>query len=365
MDNKEEIVKSLMENLEKMENKDFSIYFFVIDTQGNAVGSVAYIYEQVKVLTELGYKASILHEKNDYTTNQISFIKTWLGEEYAELPHVSIENQNIKVSVTDFIIIPELFANVMEQTVNIPAKRIVLCQSYDYITETLQPGKSWKDYGINDCITTTDSQKEYIESLFNGLIKVSVVPVSVDDTFSDSSKPKKPIVAISTRDQRDTVKIFKTFYLKYPHLKWVTFRDMRGMSKSVFAKALAESCVSVWVDDIAGFGGFALESMKCSTPVIGKIPNLLNGWMDEKNGIWVDSINAIPDVLSKYLQAWLEDNYSTELLESMKETVGNYTPELQKEKIKEVYGEIFNSRIEEFKTTLSKYKVDNVEEKIN
>jgi glycosyltransferase involved in cell wall biosynthesis len=140
---------------------------------------------------------------------------------------------------------------------------------------------------------------------------------------------------------------------------------MRGMSKSVFSKALAESCVSVWVDDIAGFGGFALESMKCGTPVIGKIPNLLNGWMDEKNGIWVDSINAIPDVLSKYLQAWLEDNYSPELLESMKETVEKYTPELQKEKIKEVYGEIFNSRTEEFKTTLSKYKVDNVEEKIN
>jgi len=365
MDNKEEIVKSLMENLEKMENKNFSIYFFVIDTQGNHVGSVAYVYEQVKLLNELGYKASILHEKNDYTENQINFIKNWLGEEYGDLPHVSIQNQNIKVSTTDFIVIPELFANVMEQTVNLPAKRIVLCQSYDYITETLQPGKSWRDYGITDCITTTESQKEYIESLFNNTVKVNVVPVSVDENFSEPKKPKKPIVAIFTRDQRDTVKIFKTFYLKYPHLKWITFRDMRGMSKSVFAKGLSEACVSVWVDDIAGFGGFAIESMKCGTPVIGKIPNLLNGWMNEKNGIWVDSINAIPDVLSKYLQAWLEDNYSPELLESMKETVSNYTPEIQKEKLKEVYSEIINNRIEEFKTTLSKYKVDNLEEKIN
>lgn len=365
MDNKEEIVKSLMENLEKMENKNFSIYFFVIDTQGNAVGSVAYIYEQVKILTELGYKACILHEKNDYMNNQINFIKNWLGEEYSELEHVSIENQNIKVTLTDFIIIPELFANVMEQTVNLPAKRIVLCQSYDYITETLQPGKTWKDYGITDCITTTETQKEYIQNLFNNNINVSVVPVSVNDDFSDSKKPKKPIISILTRDQRDTVKIFKTFYLKYPHLKWVTFRDMRGMSRQTFAKALSESCVSVWVDDIAGFGGFAIESMKCNTPVIGKIPNLLNGWMNEKNGIWVDSINAIPDVLSKYIQAWLEDNYATELLESMEETVKNYTTEIQKQKTEEVYSQIFNNRIEEFKTTLSKYEVNNLEEKIN
>ena len=29
---------------------------------------------------------------------------------------------------------------------------------------------------------------------------------------------KKPIIAISTRDQRDLVKIYKAFYVKYPHL---------------------------------------------------------------------------------------------------------------------------------------------------
>lgn len=365
MDNKDGILKSLTENLEKMENKDFAIYFFVIDTKGSPVGSVSNIYEHVKVLNELGYKAFVLHEKNDYNDNQINYIKGWLGEEYGNLPHASIEDQSIKVTATDFVIIPELFANVMEQTAKLPAKRVVLCQAYDYITETLQPGKGWRDYGITDCITTTEPQKVYIESLFNGAVKTSVIPVSVDDTFAKPKKPKKPIVAIFTRDQRDTVKIFKTFYLKYPHLKWVTFRDMRGMSKDLFSKALAESCVSVWVDDVAGFGGFAIESMKCGTPVIGKIPNLLNGWMTDKNGIWVDSINAIPEILSKYLQAWLEDNHPEELFESMEETVNNFTPEIQKQKIQEVYGELFTNRTNEFIEFLKKYEENNVEEKIN
>ncbi len=37
--------------------------------------------------------------------------------------------------------------------------------------------------------------------------------------------------SIVTRDQRDLVKIYKAFYLKYPHLKWVSFRDMRGLPR--------------------------------------------------------------------------------------------------------------------------------------
>ena len=365
MDKTEEIVNSLKQNLEKIDNNDFSIYFFVIDTKGAPMGSVANIYEHVKILTEMGFKASILHEKNEYTQKQQPFINTWLGTEYGELPHSSIEDQSIKIGATDFIIIPELFANVMEQTATLPGKRIVFCQSYDYITETLQPGKSWKDYNITDCITTTENQKEYIENLFNNGIKVKVVPVGVDERFQEPTKPKKPIINIFTKDQRDTVKIFKTFYLKFPHLKWVTFRDMRSMDKNTFAKAMAESCLSIWVDDIGGFGTFPLESMKSGTPVIGKMPNLANGWMGEKNGIWVDTINMIPDLASQYIQAWLEDNQPKEMLEAMKETVSKYTIETQKTAIEEVYKTLISERRTEVETALSKYEVDNVEEKNN
>ena len=232
--NKEELVERLQENLKKMEKKEFKIYFFIIDTNEAPIGSVANIYEQVKVLNELGYKSYILHEKNEYTTKQLGFIKSWLGEEYSSLPHASIEDKEVNIDMTDYIIIPELFANVMEQTVNLPGKRVVFCQSYDYITETLQAGKTWVDYGITDCITTTEKQKEYLDGLFGGRVNTKVVPVSIDKRFNKPEKPKKPIINILTRDQRDTVKIFKTFYLKYPHLKWVTFRDMRGMTKDVF-----------------------------------------------------------------------------------------------------------------------------------
>lgn len=359
----EELVETLQQNLEKIEKKDFSIYFFIIDTNGTPIGSVANIYEHVKVLNQLGYKACILHEKNEYATKQLEFIKGWLGEEYSSLPHASIEDKEVKINMVDYIMVPELFANVMEQTVNLPGKRVVFCQSYDYITETLQAGKSWSDYNITDCITTTEKQKEYIDGLFNGKINTKVVPVSIDERFKKTDKLKKPIISILTRDQRETVKIFKTFYLKYPHLKWVTFRDMRGMTKEVFSSALQESCLSVWVDDISAFGTFPLESMACDTPVIGKVPNLPNGWITEKNGMWVDNSVIIPDLVAQYIQSWLEDAVPSEIFSEMEETVKKYDVKSMKKEIKKVYKELFESRKKEINDTLAKYEVNNLEEK--
>ena len=95
--------------LSKIDNKDFSFYFFTLDTLGNPVAGVANIYEHVKVLNELGYRAYIMHEKNDYKVrgdeNGMG-INDWLGEEYASLPHISIEGQQLSVNPTDYIIIP-------------------------------------------------------------------------------------------------------------------------------------------------------------------------------------------------------------------------------------------------------------------
>jgi glycosyltransferase involved in cell wall biosynthesis len=158
-----------------------------------------------------------------------------------------------------------------------------------------------------------------------------------------------------TRDQRDTLKIFKSFYIKYPHLKWVSFRDLRGMSREKFAESLSESCVSIWVDDVAGFGTFPLESMKCNVPVIGKVPNMVPVWMTDKNGLWTNNVNNIVDILGNFIQAWLEDLEPQELYEEMESTVNQYTMEKQKESVKEYYDYVVNKCISEFEESLSQY----------
>ena len=53
--------------------------------------------------------------------------------------------------------------------------------------------------------------------------------------------------------------IIKTFYIRYPQYRWITFRDMRGISMDKFSEYLQDSFVSVWIDDTSSFGTFPLE----------------------------------------------------------------------------------------------------------
>ncbi len=347
----------------KLESKDFNLYFFTLDTKGNPVAGVANIYEHVKLLTELGYNAHILHEKNDYakySDQDQNGISEWLGEEYAKLPHVSIESGALNVGPQDFLIIPEVFSTIMQQQEvrNLPCKKIVLSQSPEYIFELLPLGRRWTDFGFNDAITTSEKQASYLKTLFPSL-RTHVVPVSIPSYFKASKKPKLPIVALHTRNQADVTKITKSFYLQYPIYKWLTFKDLRGLTRTQFADELSKCCLAVWVDDQAGFGTFPLEAIESNTTVIGKIPNTVPEWMEETdetgnkvlkyNGIWTNSTNNIPELISTYMKLWLEDSVPQDLLEGIEETKGKYTEEAQVEKIKEVYNTLVTERVNEFK----------------
>ena len=159
------------------------------------------------------------------------------------------------------------------------------------------------------------------------------------ELINKEDKDKKPIVSVVSRDQRDLVKIFKAFYLKYPHLKWITFRDMRGLPREVFAKELSESCVAVWVDDVAGFGTFPIEAMKSGVPVIAKVPNMVPEYFTDKNGLWSHDLRTIPDLIANYVQAWLEDGEPSELYEEMSKLNNSHSVEDMKQKISELINE--------------------------
>ena len=129
-------------------------------------------------------------------------ISDWLGEEYAKLPHVSIESQTLQVSAADFVIIPEAFASIMKQTASFPCKRVVFLQSYEYIFEMLEIGENWQSFGINEVITTNENLKKYVESIFKNII-TEIIPIGIPDYFKYNEKPKIPTVALSSRDKRE------------------------------------------------------------------------------------------------------------------------------------------------------------------
>ena len=355
--------------LKNLEDKNFTLYFFTLDTKGNPTAGIANIYEHVKVLNLLGFKAAILHEKNDYKLrgdDNGNGLADWLGEEYAALPHVSIEGQELNISPADFIIIPEIFSNIMDQVKAFPCKKIVFSQNYDYLLELLPIGKRWNaDYNFHDVITTSEKQARYVNSLFPS-IRTHIVPVSIPSYFKDSELPKIPVVSILTRNHGDAAKIAKSFYLQYPIYKWITFKELRGIPRKDFANQLAKSCLAVWIDDQAGFGTFPLEAMECNTPVIGKMPNMIPEWMEGKdedgnyviknNGVWTNTTVNIPELIATYIKVWLEDSVPSDLLESMKESTGQYTEEKQVEAINNVYNSLLENRKKEIEAMIQNFE---------
>ena len=372
-----EQIGQVNEVLAKLESKDFNLYFFTLDTKGNPTAGIANIYEHVKILNKLGYKASILHEKNDYKLRgdqEGNGVADWLGEEYASLPHTSIEGQQLNISPADFIIIPEIFSNIMDQVKSFPCKKVVFSQSYDYLLELLPIGKRWNtDYGFTDVITTTERQSNYLKTLFPS-IQTHIIPVSIPSYFKDSDKPKIPVVSILTRNQGDAAKIAKSFYLQYPIYKWITFKELRGLPREQFASELAKSCLAVWVDDQSSFGTFPLEAIESNTPVIGKIPNMVPEWMEsvdaegnysiKQNGVWSNTTLNIPELIATYLKVWLEDSVPSDLTDGINESKGRYTSEKQVEAATKVYSALVENRQSELKITLEALE-DAQKEKTN
>ena len=271
-----------------------------------------------------------------------------------KLPHRAIEGQNLEVSPEDFIVIPELFGFVMPQITKLPCGKVVLCQAYDHMFETLQPGQTWNQLGFYKCITTSEKQKEYIESVMRN-VSFDILAPFISDSFTTTKYPAKPIIAIHSREQRDTSNFIKSFYVKFPQYRWVTFRDMRGLSEKDFANALKDCFLSVWIDESSSYGTFPLESMKSGVPVLGLVPNLVPQWMNEDNGLWINNKIQLVDFASQFLQNWLEDNVSESLYDGMKKT----TSELQTKEdfyknASSIFESFINTRLTSFEEQLNK-----------
>jgi hypothetical protein len=347
--NQEQISK-LERSIENMKNKNMRIYFLVQDTKGNVKASVRYIYQMALSLKNHGYNAIILHEKPDYFG-----VTNWLGENYmTELEHRSIEGTNLEVSPEDLIVIPEIYGFIMDQIKNLPCGKIVLCQSYDYIFDTLQPGDSWTQFGFIKCITTSEKQREWIKNTMRN-ISVDVIEPYISENFKKQELPPKTIINIHTREHRDTTNTIKAFYSRFPQYRWFTFRDLRGLSESEFADRMKDSFVSVWVDNISAYGTFPLESIKMGIPVIGVVPNMVPEWMNENNGIWINNQNILVDVIADYVQNWLEDNINSELYSEMEKTIESLkTEESFNNNVTEIFDKMITKRLVSFSEQLNK-----------
>jgi hypothetical protein len=178
-----------------------------------------------------------------------------------------------------------------------------------------------------------------------GIKDINFVNPAIPNFFKPSEKPQMPVVAIHTRDQRKAAKIIKTFYLKYPLYRFVSFKDMHGMTEKDFAKNLSECALSVWVDDDSTFGTFPIESIMSNVPVIGKVPNIIPEWITDDNGVWVYDENQIPDLIFNYIKNWMEDTLPENLINVSDGIKDKFTMDIFEKSTIEAYNQIFERKI--------------------
>ena len=344
-----ENIEKLESALGRLETKENVIYFLTYDTKNNARASVKHIYDMALTLKENGNVTKILVEDKTYTKPE------WLGEGYDQIEVVSIKEDKINILIDDVIVVPEYYSNVLQQLSNVRCTKVMLVQQKEFIFETLPVGSRWSDYGFDRVIVTTEEAKKYVMEIFPESL-VHIIPPIIGDNFKPTEGIVKPYVAISCRDRVKHRKLISEFYLKFPHLRWITFRDMVQMSYEEFSEGLKECMVSLWVDDESTFGTFPLESMKCDVPVVGKIPSTEPDWLSE-NGMWTYDENKIVDVLGTFVLAWLDGvELTSEVKDKMKETLLPYNTDITKNNILSVFGSFTNKRIEALTKALDNLK---------
>ena len=352
--------------ISKIDNKESKIFFFVIDSKGIPSGSLEYIYKLAVIAKNYGFEVGMLYQidKND----EFVGVSDWLGEEYYSLPHYNVAKDEVEITPSDIVFIPEIFSTVMNQTKKLPCKRVAILQNYDYLLEQMPFAAQWGDFGIMDCLTNSDYNAELIKDIFPYIRTHTVVPY-IDKIFGNTIEPKKMVINIVAKDQSDINKIIKPFYWKFPTFKWVSFRDLRGFSKEGFANALREAAITIWVDTDTSFGYSAIEAMKSGSIVIAKIPNTPLTWMDaegdENNGIlrnccvWFDDFHNIHRQIASVVRSWITDNVPNEVMEEAKKVTEMYSEEKTTKEFKKYISELLNGRRKELESILKNNEEKN------
>lgn len=370
------------EVIQKVLDKKYKVYFYCPPLNIPS-GGIFTLLNYAKTLTEEGYDVKVIYEpredrKSSYEASQKArkaisvyekFNPTWAGETINGLKIMPLGSGEIKfvdntetkteilnLGPEDFLFIPEGFPNIMEQTAQIPCKKIVLCQSWYYVLNGLRVGQTWQQYGIQDVISVSDGITEYLNAVMPGL-KIKELKQSIDrDLFKPVSfVDKKPVIAYQPGRGQDAVlkthNVIKTFYAFFPHYRWIRFVELQNLSKKEYAERLGESAFALYTDEIAGFGTLPLEAMASGTHVVGWTPLGSKEYISDNNGYWCANgdIFRLAEMIGLALDSYFSGSLDELNMQSVYEDVlKNYTKENEKETILNLQKQYENERIEEF-----------------
>lgn len=348
-------IDNLQTSLSNLKSKDFTFYFFIVEEQYINAGVIE-VYNQANVLRKLGYNVVMLTDE-EYKT------PLFLEDELQTLP-TRKSSENITIKPEDFLIIPEIFTNVLEQTRQYNCNKILLLQSYSNALRGLLPGYSWlRDYNITQIITTNDNLVKFINNFMGQGFDIQKYTIGIPDYFKKPTLPKELTINYLARNIQEMDMVIKLFYAKFPEYKFITFEDLRTNSKrSEFADKLNKSIGTIFIDRISSFGTLPLEAMKSHNFICGLVPDMQPEYLDVKNGLWTSDIFDLPELIGSLISSFIQDSIPQEFYDKMDETVAKYSPEISENSIKNAYTHFIDKRINNFEevlTELTKTNSDN------
>lgn len=320
-------IEQLRGYVDKLTAHEGRFLFYVPDTKGRPSGWMTYIYMLAKAIADSGRKVVMLTN-----TAKVDFVGVgeWLGEDYAKLEHVNVNEGNFSISLTDYVFVPENGTHIMEKLneMKAPCKRIAIIQNLDELCNSIGLGMQIGDFGFTDVITNSELNAVNIRSCFP-YANITVIKPELMPCFFDPEEPKKLIVTIVSADQKYVEQIVKPFFWKHPELSWVSFRAIADIPKELFASTLRESAITIWCDDDTRFGYTPLEAMNCGSVVLAKIPNEPLEWVakDGSNAscaCWFNNVEQCHAMLHELIRAYITDGIKPEMYEVMKQTASPY-----------------------------------------
>lgn len=377
-------------SINKLQNNDFRVYFYC-PSVNFASGGMGTLLRLAKNLKEDGFSVKLVYQprqdqrasyedsmkesqkqKKQVQINVFEkFEPTWMDFDlegieiiplgdgeiiFNDQNRTRVQAQPLAVSPEDLLIIPEGFPDVMQKTMQTACKRVVLAQSWFYVLNAMQPGQTWQHFGIQDVISVSDAITEYLGSVMPGLRVKNIKQGINRELFKVPEKmsSKTPVVVYSANrgqeNKAKTINLIKTFYMFYPHLRWVRFVELANMSREEFAERLSSSAFALYTDDIAGFGTLPLEAMACGTHVVGWASFGGKEYMNENNGFWTNNgdIFQTAEVLGVAIDKWLNgelDNSTVQ--ENYEETLSHYTIDGERSQFLNIINEYKKERINE------------------
>jgi glycosyltransferase involved in cell wall biosynthesis len=368
--------------IEKVNNNKANYYFYC-PPLNTASGGIGVLIKLAKMLKEAGYNSKIVfeprqdqrasYEESRKNNKQIDvfekFNPTWLDFDYSDIEMLPLGDKAVlyndgtkqecaplNVNPEDFFFIPEGFPNIMKKTAQVSCKKIVIAQSWFYVLNALNTGESWQGFGIFDVISVSDAITEYLNTVMPGL-KIKNFSQGINrNIFKVPGKKsgKYPIVGFmgnrGQENQMKTFNIIKTFQAFYPHLRWVRFIQLSGLSKKEFAERLSSCAFVLYTDDVAGFGTLPLEAMASGTHVVGW--NAYGGkeYVTQENGFWTTNgdIFQTAEIMGVAIDKWLNGEMDVEeIQQTYEKTLERYTEEGEKENFLNIINQYKNERINE------------------